>query len=96
MRQLPQQAVTHSFNAITLFTELLALSSDQKRKRIWLLLSPPLGSDSLHHYNPGAGSVGSPHWPLFAPALCTLLLTNSDKESELRKKKLCLLELDGL
>lgn len=79
--------VTHSSNAITLSTELLALSSHQKRKRIWLRPSPPLGSDWLHHCNPGVGSVGSAHGPLFAPALCTQLLTDSDKESELGKKR---------
>lgn len=31
--------------------------------------------------------MGSRHGPLFAPPLCTLLLTDSDKESELKKKK---------
>lgn len=96
MRQLPWRAVTHSFNAITLFTELLALSSNQKRKRIWVLSSLPLGSDWLHHGNPRAGSVGLLHGPFFAPALCTLLLTDSDKESELGGKALFVAGLDGL
>lgn len=86
MRQLPLQAVTHSYNAITLSAELLALSSDQKRKRIWLLTSPPLGLASTIVILELC-SVGSTHGPLFAPALCTQLLTDSDKESELGKKK---------
>lgn len=38
--------------------------------------------------------MGSQHGPLFALVLCTLLLTDTDKESEL-KEKVCYSGMDG-